>query len=472
VQARRFDLDGRETGGTVTTDPGGPGGGAPSQRQVPLPGWAVLTLGLLVARAAFRGRRSARLAPLRHAIPLALCATALLAGFTSPTLAYDTARQYDAAGNLVSRTNPAGTTTFTYDELSRLRSEAGPARTQSFGYDANGNRLSDGAGNFSVAPGSNRYATVRGASALYDAAGNLTEGLSTGSPPSQKRLNSIRAGASVRSTGKVRCGRSPPARRPGRAISNSLGTWTSCGSDRRTRARATQNFTFATKSGNAQRRSWLPCAAPRGAIPKKEFAMSRQDDVSPAPSAAVPPARPKRRFLAGLLTGSIVGGLLATTAGFVAHAQDGPRSFGGRCMHAGWHGHHRMSPEAMRERVDFATDWALSKVKATDEQKTRVKQIVFAAFDDVAQLRETHVANREAVVAVLTAPAVDRARLESLRKSEIELAERASQRITQALADVADVLSPEQRKGLADMMKRMRGPMGFGGDDFEKPRRS
>ncbi len=166
-------------------------------------------------------------------------------------------------------------------------------------------------------------------------------------------------------------------------------------------------------------------------------------------------AKPKRRFLAGLLTGGIAGALLAGTAGVFAHAHDGP---GARCM--GRHGH--AGPEAMRQRVDFATDWMLTKVKATDEQKVKVKEIVGGAVTDLSGLRETHQGNREALMATLTAESVDRTKLESLRKSELELAERASQRITQALADVADVLTPEQRRGLAELARSFGGPMGFG----------
>src|SRR6266478_5825887 len=43
---------------------------------------------------------------------------------------------------------------------------------------------------------------------------------------------------------------------------------------------------------------------------------------------------------------------------------------------------------------------------------------------------------------------VDRAALEALRADQLKLAEQASRRFTQALADVADVLTPEQRKAL------------------------
>lgn len=191
-----------------------------------------------------------------------------------------------------------------------------------------------------------------------------------------------------------------------------------------------------------------------------------QNDSSATP--ANPTRSPKRRFLAGLLTGSILGGLMATTAGFVAHAQDGPRWFGGRCMHAGWGGHGRMSPEAMRERLEFGTEWTLSRIKATDAQKAAVRDVVLAAFNDIAALRDAHRTNRDAIMETLTADAVDREKLETLRKAELALADQASSRIVRAVADVADVLTPEQRRQLAERLRKHRGPMGFD-DDAPRP---
>jgi periplasmic protein CpxP/Spy len=52
----------------------------------------------------------------------------------------------------------------------------------------------------------------------------------------------------------------------------------------------------------------------------------------------------------------------------------------------------------------------------------------------------------------LTAPTIDRSAIERLRAEQIGLAETASKRIAQALADAADVLSPEQRRKVADWM--------------------
>ncbi len=50
--------------------------------------------------------------------------------------------------------------------------------------------------------------------------------------------------------------------------------------------------------------------------------------------------------------------------------------------------------------------------------------------------------------------------LEALRANQLQLAEQASKRFTQALADIADVLTPEQRKQLAERMGRWHGHRG------------
>jgi Spy/CpxP family protein refolding chaperone len=170
-------------------------------------------------------------------------------------------------------------------------------------------------------------------------------------------------------------------------------------------------------------------------------------------SSPFSPARPagndkRRRFFAGLLAGTALGGLLAT--GISAFSYEGP-GLGGRCT-----GRHASSPEAQRERLEFATDWVLNKAKATDQQKQQVKSMVQSAMQDLAPIREQHLQHREAFLTALTQPNVDRTTLEQLRKSELELAEAASTRIVQALADVADVLTPEQRTQLVKLAEQFR----------------
>lgn len=171
-----------------------------------------------------------------------------------------------------------------------------------------------------------------------------------------------------------------------------------------------------------------------------------------------PKRKGKRRFLAGLGIGGLIGALFAGGASMMAHAHDGPG--GGHCMYRmGMHG--KMDPETMKMRAEFMTDWALNKVNATEAQRAKVKIIVTATVDDLSKWHAEHRSNRDAMMSVLTAETIDRSRIEVIRKSELELAEKASQRITQAIADSAEVLTPEQRKQLAEMMRKFRGGMSY-----------
>ena len=62
---------------------------------------------------------------------------------------------------------------------------------------------------------------------------------------------------------------------------------------------------------------------------------------------------------------------------------------------------------------------------------------------------------------LLTQPSVDRAAIEALRVEQMALADAASKRFTQALGDVAEVLTPEQRRKIDDRLTEMRERRGF-----------
>lgn len=177
---------------------------------------------------------------------------------------------------------------------------------------------------------------------------------------------------------------------------------------------------------------------------------------SDSPSSAAAAGKPRRRMFKYLMTGGVLGALFAGGLGLASSAGAMPWSGPGcRVGMFGGHGHHGpMNPEEMRARLEFGTDWILNKVEATPTQREQVKTAMLAALKDLEPLGESHRANRDAFSAALAADTIDRAKLESLRTAELQLAERASQRMVQALADAADALEPAQRRKLAEMAKK------------------
>jgi Spy/CpxP family protein refolding chaperone len=100
-------------------------------------------------------------------------------------------------------------------------------------------------------------------------------------------------------------------------------------------------------------------------------------------------------------------------------------------------------------------EWIVRWVDASDEQEAQLTQLVDAALVDVGPLAERHRGQREAFLAALVSERVDRDELERIRSEELALAEDASRRLVATLADVADVLTPEQRAELAQLAARM-----------------
>jgi len=143
---------------------------------------------------------------------------------------------------------------------------------------------------------------------------------------------------------------------------------------------------------------------------------------------------------------ALTGGLVAAVgAGAVAANAGG-----------GWHhgGAHAMkgNPEDMANHVDDVLQHIYTQVNATDAQKAQLGPIVQQAASDLAQVHgELHTGHSQ-IMTLLTQETVDRTELEVARAAQLELADEASRRIVQLLADAADVLTPAQRKALAEHM--------------------
>ncbi len=152
----------------------------------------------------------------------------------------------------------------------------------------------------------------------------------------------------------------------------------------------------------------------------------------------------RRRFWVGVVTGGMLGILLATSASVY--------SFWGFRHHRGGH-----SAEEVSERVSFMTGWVLKKVDASEEQTQQVQDIVQKTVGDLFPLKDQHRANRQAFRETLSQPTIDRQALENIRMAEFQLVDTMSSRVVEAIADTAEVLTPEQRTQLAEMAARFHG---------------
>ncbi len=162
------------------------------------------------------------------------------------------------------------------------------------------------------------------------------------------------------------------------------------------------------------------------------------------------PTPRSRRFLLGVLAAAVAVLFVAGAAMLSSPGLAGAHR--GMFRHRGGHG-----PEAIREHVAFAADYALYRVDATDEQKARVQEILARALADLEALHPPRQELHAEVVAALTAPEVDVAALEALRAKHLAAFDTASRRIVVALGELGRVLSAEQRLELAELAESFHG---------------
>jgi periplasmic protein CpxP/Spy len=151
----------------------------------------------------------------------------------------------------------------------------------------------------------------------------------------------------------------------------------------------------------------------------------------------VAPGNTRRRWFAGL---AAVGGLGLFGAG-AASAQP-------------WGHRGGLDPEEMARRLDWRIGRMIKDVGGTPEQKERIVAIAKAAMAELRPAREQMRQVRRQGLALLAATTIDRAALEQLRAVKMQAADALSRRMTQAMADAAEVLTPEQRAKVAEHMQR------------------
>lgn len=129
-------------------------------------------------------------------------------------------------------------------------------------------------------------------------------------------------------------------------------------------------------------------------------------------------------------------------------------AFGPGCGYAGWHhGGHHWSESAIDKRMEKMADRLADHVDASPAQGEQIKAIVNSYAPRLQATKTSHLDNRSAFTRALTESTVDRSELEAVRQSELALLNSNSQELVQMIADIADVLTPEQRRELASEVK-------------------
>jgi Spy/CpxP family protein refolding chaperone len=94
-------------------------------------------------------------------------------------------------------------------------------------------------------------------------------------------------------------------------------------------------------------------------------------------------------------------------------------------------------------------DEMLDEVDASAAQRQAIEPLVdrttASAHEIHAQAAELH----DELLGILTAETIDRAALESVRAEGVALVDRASREMVAAMTEMAEVLTPEQRKEIA-----------------------
>ena len=129
-----------------------------------------------------------------------------------------------------------------------------------------------------------------------------------------------------------------------------------------------------------------------------------------------------------------------------------------------WHGGPfggGVDPARAEERADRMIRHISVEVDATAEQQEKLRGIVKHAVKDMIPMREKMFAARQQVRDLLFGQSVDRAAIEKLRAEQIGTVDALSKRFTQALADAAEVLTPEQRRKLESLLPAASGWRGW-----------
>ena len=144
----------------------------------------------------------------------------------------------------------------------------------------------------------------------------------------------------------------------------------------------------------------------------------------------------------------LAGGLMQTA---MAAPYGGHGSHGAMPPMGGMSGMFMAHPRQMERLFD--------SIGATPEQRAQIKQIADAARADLRAQRQAGAPLYEQAQALFAQPIIDEGAAEALRQQMLARHDQTSKRTMQAMLEMSRVLTPDQRKALADRMVERRATM-------------
>jgi protein CpxP len=178
-------------------------------------------------------------------------------------------------------------------------------------------------------------------------------------------------------------------------------------------------------------------------------------EMSDQTSVSTPEPRRRSRFRSALFMMAII-----LAAGFTGAFANQAISQGFRSGYGYWHGGGFMGgsldPAFIEDRADRMVRHLAIEIDASFEQQDKLRALTKATIRDLLPMREKAWFARREMRVLLTQPAVDRAAIEKFRTEQLALADAFTKRVAQALADTAEILTPEQRRQLDERLTQFQ----------------
>jgi Spy/CpxP family protein refolding chaperone len=170
-------------------------------------------------------------------------------------------------------------------------------------------------------------------------------------------------------------------------------------------------------------------------------------------SAVTPHASASRsHWLAGIATAGALAGMIAFTSQASAEIDAPAHPHAAQSAAARAH-----DPARLEKRLADRVDRVFTKVGASDEQKTRAREIVQASSEQMKALQPAQGGGQKALLALLAAESIDREGIEQVRAARHAQMDERSKVMTRTLVDLAEVLTPAQRKEAARSLAQLGG---------------